>query len=347
MANVYSRVQKISDVVGRSSYISKKSNLEQLVLSVSSMKYDWQFYHRFEKENKKSNSDNNEARELTVALPNDLDYDHEKLRDMCDEIASEIIGDDHDFEYAVHWNEEHTNLHVHFLFSERELGSGSLVPKRYKRDIWMDKDTHQLAKANSKNAELVHKKGELITDKNGELKMNWNKIEAKDPKFKSKEWLLNVPYQIQKVFLNNGFQIDVHDIGGIYIPQTKIGVNSSPERTNNIQAENVMIKEYNASLDEALERTDSSPDDQRILIREARSNRTKFKKAKGMSLAQANNVMPFEHWLEPVMILSKYFSEILEHFNLSSIGNNLLNVVYQIYDDFNPESRDRGQERER
>ncbi len=65
-----------------------------------------------------------------------------------------------------------------------------------------------------------------------------------------------------------------------------------------------------------------------------------------MSLAQANNVMPFEHWLEPVMILSKYFSEILEHLNLRSIGDNLLDVVYQIYDDFNPKSRDRGQERE-
>jgi hypothetical protein len=46
------------------------------------------------------------------------------------------------------------------------------------------------------------------------------------------------------------------------------------------------------------------------------------------------------------MILSKYFSEILEHLNLRSIGDNLLDVVYQIYDDFNPKSRDRGQERE-
>lgn len=347
MANVYSRVQKINNVVGRSDYLAKKSKTEQLVLSVSSMKYDWQFYHRFEKENKKSNSDNNEARELVVALPNELDNDHEKLKEMCDEIASEIIGDDHDFEYAVHWNEEHTNLHVHFLFSERELGSGSLEPKRYKRDIWMDKDTHQLAKAHSQNAELVHKKGELITDKNGELKMNWNKVEAKDPKFKSKEWLLNVPYQIQSVFQNNGFEIEVHDIGGIYLPQTKLGVKASDERVNNIHAENEMIREYNASLDEALERTDSSPENQRVLIREARSNRRNFKKAKAMSRSDSYNSIPFEVWINPIVLIAEYFSERLEELSLVTISRSFLKTVYGIRDYFSPEQNDRAQQLER
>lgn len=50
-----------------------------------------------------------------------------------------------------------------FFFSERE--TKCLEPKVYKKDIWHDKDTHKLAKANSENAVLVHKKGEVQRDK--------------------------------------------------------------------------------------------------------------------------------------------------------------------------------------
>ena len=31
-----------------------------------------------------------------------------------------LLGDNRDFEYAVHWNKEKTNLHAHIIYSERE-----------------------------------------------------------------------------------------------------------------------------------------------------------------------------------------------------------------------------------
>lgn len=80
---------------------------------------------------------------------------------MCQDLAAKTIGKNHDYEYAVHWNEAGTNLHLHILFSEREVGTGEMVAQKYKRDIWMDRDTHVLAKAKAPNAELVHRKGKL------------------------------------------------------------------------------------------------------------------------------------------------------------------------------------------
>ena len=106
---------------------------------------------------KKSNVANNEALEVHIALPNELAEDKRRLEQVCDDLAHEIVGENKDYEYAVHWNHNRTNLHVHILFSERE-NQIDLEPKVYKKDIWHDKDTHKLAKANSENAVLVHKK---------------------------------------------------------------------------------------------------------------------------------------------------------------------------------------------
>ena len=117
----------------------------------------------------KSNVANNEALEVHIALPNELAEDKRRLEQVCDDLAHEIVGENKDYEYAVHWNHNRTNLHVHILFSERE-NQIDLEPKVYKKDIWHDKDTHKLAKANSENAVLVHKKGEVQRDKEGNIK---------------------------------------------------------------------------------------------------------------------------------------------------------------------------------
>ena len=72
MAKVYSRVSKINNVVGRSDYISNPDRQEFIKLTGKSSDFEWEEYAQFEKENQKSQEKNNEARELVIALPNEM-----------------------------------------------------------------------------------------------------------------------------------------------------------------------------------------------------------------------------------------------------------------------------------
>lgn len=140
------------------------------------MVYSWQFYHEYElKHQHNSGQAQNEAREILLPLPNGLasklkgattEKQKEKLKKICDALAKEIIGENHDYEYAVHWNHSRTNLHCHLMFSEREVMDASkLEQKTYAKDIWQDPITHKLTKKGT--GELVHKKGDLMF-KNGQ-----------------------------------------------------------------------------------------------------------------------------------------------------------------------------------
>lgn len=163
MATVYGRIAKISNVVGRSDYLNDEKRQEKSYCKKrNAILMAGTFF--FEKEHQKSNVANNEALEVHIALPNKLAEDKCRLEQICDDLAHEIVGENKDYEYAVHWNHNRTNLHVHILFSERE-NQIDLEPKVYKKDIWHDKDTHKLAKANSENAVLVHKR-----EKSNEIK---------------------------------------------------------------------------------------------------------------------------------------------------------------------------------
>lgn len=253
MPNVYVQCGKINDVGGRSDYISNAERQEEIVLHRQAMKFDWAFYSAYEKSNKKSKKANNEARELIIALPNELEYDLQKLEKMCDELTSELVGKEHDYEYAVHWNHTRTNLHVHILFSEREVKSGEVEPKKYSRDIWMNKDTHVLAKPNSENAELVHRKGDVMLDKEGKPKYDLDVLSVKDKKFIPRGWIQEAHKTTQKVFLNNGFEIDVRDFDDPYLSQKKIYKNAREDYKNRALEWNEKVKEYNSELKEYLE----------------------------------------------------------------------------------------------
>lgn len=331
MANVYSRVQKITDVVGRSDYISNSSRQENIVLHGQSMQYDWSFYREFEKNHRRSADENNEAREIVLALPNELEYDLPKLKRMCQDLAAKTIGKNHDYEYAVHWNEAGTNLHLHILFSEREVGTGEMVAQKYKRDIWMDRDTHVLAKAKAPNAELVHRKGEVVRDKDGKPKLIGEDLSAKDPKFKTKGWMLDVPYQIQSVFKQHGFEIDVFDLNGAYLPQAKIGVRASEIRKNNIEAENAIVREYNQSLDTGLEETNT--DGQKVLIREAKEIRKEFKKARNKAEVE-DGVITYENWLDPIQDAVESLAKVFESLRLNHLTRALVGEATAIWRNF-------------
>lgn len=216
MAKVYSRMTKISDVAGRSDYISNEKKQEYLIDHGKNRDFDWKWYSDYETAHQKSADRNNEARELVIALPNEMaNLPSETRKEMAHDLATELLGAQRDYEYALHFNASRTNFHMHLLFSERESHSEAQI-KRYKRDMWYDKETNRMAKANAPGAECRFKKGEPMKDKQGNFRFDSEPFSVKDPKFKSKAWLKDAQTQIQAVLKRHGYHLD------LFNPETDI-----------------------------------------------------------------------------------------------------------------------------
>ncbi len=212
MAKVYSRVSKINNVVGRSDYISNPDRQEFIKLTGKSRGFEWEEYAQFEKENQKSQEKNNEARELVIALPNEMSesFSDDVLEEFSHELAQELLGNNRDYEFALHFNQARTNFHMHLLFSERERAN-ERTPKVYKRDMWFDKTTNRMAKANAENAELRYKKGEVMKDKQGNIRYDEVPFTKKEKKFTERSWLKDHQKTIQKVLAEYNYVLDIFD----------------------------------------------------------------------------------------------------------------------------------------
>ena len=66
--NNFVRMSKLSNIVGRSDYISNPNRQENIL--AKSTFIDWKPYQEYERTHKKSSKANNEGRELIIALPN-------------------------------------------------------------------------------------------------------------------------------------------------------------------------------------------------------------------------------------------------------------------------------------
>ena len=181
MANLYARDTALNNVSGRSEYISDQKRQEEIVLHEKNMKFTWQDYSNFEANNQKSSNKNIEARETVIALPNELYQDKKKLKAFCDDLAKSMYGVNRDYEYAVHWNKARTNLHVHFIYSEREVNLEA-TPKRYKRDLWVNGKTGKTCSKNSPEAILRCQKGDIQRDSEGNIKYDNSPFTVKDKK---------------------------------------------------------------------------------------------------------------------------------------------------------------------
>ena len=212
LAKIYSRVTKINNVAGRSDYISNPDRQEHLRLTEKSSDFDWKEYADFEKQNQKSKEKNNEARELVIALPNEMSekFSDDVLKEFSHELAQELLGKNRDYEFALHWNKPKTNFHMHLLFSERER-INERIPKVYKRDMWFDKTTNRMAKANAENAELRHKKGDVMKDKQGNIRYEDTPFTKKDKTFTDRSWIKSHQETIQKVLSEYNFVLDIFD----------------------------------------------------------------------------------------------------------------------------------------
>lgn len=251
MPAVFARMTKITNAVGRADYISNKKRQEEIVLHRSSMRYTWDEHAEFEATHRKSNTENNEAREVMFKLPNELYDNPEELAAVCDAITQRIIGSpDRDYEYAVHWNHSRTNLHCHLLFSERE-NQTELKPKVYKRDIWYNHETQRIARAGSPGAELIHRKGEVQRDADGNIKYDGDLFTAKDTRFKSRAFSYEKLSIIQNVMNEHGFEYDnTTDKDSPYLPQRKLYKGASEDYLNAARAYNEAVNQYNELIRE-------------------------------------------------------------------------------------------------
>jgi hypothetical protein len=212
MAKVYSRVTKINNVAGRSDYISNPDRQEFIKLTGKSTDFEWKEYADFEKSNQKSQEKNNEARELVIALPNEMSehFSDEILEEFSNNLAQELLGKNRDYEFALHFNHSQTNFHMHLLFSERERQT-ERKPKVYKRDMWFDKTTNRMAKAHTENAECRHKKGEMMKDKQKNIRYDDTPFTKKDKIFTERSWIKSHQKTIQNVLAEYNYVLDVFD----------------------------------------------------------------------------------------------------------------------------------------
>lgn len=220
IARIYARETALKNVRGRSDYITNEQRQEHIIMKKSHMNYTWNDYVQFEKEHKKSVNENIQARETVIALPNDLSNNPNELEAFCDALGTALYGNNRDYEYAVHWNKDKTNLHVHFIYSERERNN-ERHPKLYKRDLWVDATTGKTCKKEHPNATLRLKKGEIQKDKEGNIKYEKANFSVKDKKYNNKNWLKERNLLIEGVFRRFKRRIDNFDPKR-HIPQKKL-----------------------------------------------------------------------------------------------------------------------------
>ena len=199
------RMSKLSDIVGRSDYISNPERQEHIVLA-RSYSADWKAYQEFERSHQKSSKANNEGRELIIALPNEWAQLSEiELASRMNDLAQQILPNKGAYQWAVHWNKSHTNLHVHLIFSERNRQYSSSGV--WDRDIYLTQD-----------GKIARRKADRAVDRNGKVKPPVHrkgdpkddgkpKFTPKDAKFKSKAWLEQTKALVADFYRKHGIQI--------------------------------------------------------------------------------------------------------------------------------------------
>lgn len=186
------RITTLTNIGGRADYISNPERQEYIV--DTSPEIDWKPYQEFERSKKKSVAKSNEGRELVIALPNSwAKLPPEELRSRANTIAQIAVGKSTDLQWAIHWNHDKTNLHMHVIFSERQREK---KVKRWDRDIYLTEDgkvaTRKADRAKNPDGTYkppFHRKGE---EKGG--------FTAKDKAYGTKEWLSGTKDRLKQTF---------------------------------------------------------------------------------------------------------------------------------------------------
>lgn len=249
----FSRVQKIYDVVGRLDYIARRNNYstkqlaEQLVYFHDNFGQDnWQKLADFETaESERRHIILRQARELIIALPNEMSSKTDAIL-QYKKIAS-TLASGQPYAFAVHWNKSKTNLHMHLLLSERQKLDVDKEPKRYRQDIWAKEDGSMAMKKEDRH-HILHKKGDVQLDKDGNIKYK----DAENSGFSEKNkdmiaraWVHIKQNQSAQLLTDLGYDVTVFDVKEGMLAEKHEGKGNSAY-TQRIKRENTFIRSQNA-----------------------------------------------------------------------------------------------------
>ena len=233
------RMSKLSDIVGRSDYISNPERQEDIVATRNYA--DWKEYQAYERKHQRSNTPNNEGRELIIALPNEWQkFDELDMTSHMNDLAQRLLPGKYKYQWAVHWNKARTNLHVHLIFSERD-------PAYKNTGVW-DRDIYL-----TQDGKIARKKADRAVDKNGNIKPPIHRkgdpksdgkceFTAKDPKFKTKRWLEQAKQTVTEYFKYYRVELEEKKL----LHQYHEGKGKEAET---IHAKNEHIKQINKAVD--------------------------------------------------------------------------------------------------
>lgn len=246
---------KLHDVKGRVDYISSPKRQENLYAVFSNVEDSyWELLsEQSQRDFTKSGTEGTciEARELIIMLPPSLiDYDHEILLKYMTSKFLEKYGVG--CCAALHHNKSKTNLHIHLIFSEREIRQEVERKIASRNMFYNEKGKHVRTKK-----EILDEGGNLRPGckiiKKGEV-YETNFFHPKKEEFKSNAFLENMKQimtdAINEIVKDENEKLQVFQKGGPYLATQKIGKNNPKEAE--IRADNFLRKEWNRNVDRAL-----------------------------------------------------------------------------------------------
>ena len=255
--NIFIQAGKLHNVRGRITYISSTAKQENLYAVYETCERS--FWSRLAEQNQKdfakSGSDGQciEARELIIALPEELqEYEpNEVLREY-----TEVFKGKYDTECiaALHHNKRKTNYHIHLIFSERKMLPDP-EEKIASRSMFYD----EAGKKVRTKKEVTGEDGKLrpgckVVRKGEVYEVNY--FDKKNPKIKSKAFLNEVK-ELYTDRMNrsladrdSGYQMQVFDRTGPYLPLKKIDKNNPKEKF--IRENNSARMKWNTAASKAI-----------------------------------------------------------------------------------------------
>lgn len=254
MPGIYAKLRKIKNPSYRIFNYLEDENKQEEILDRGGIqeKSFWNDLEAYERANQKSNTPNNEALEIMLTLPNSLAEDRDKLKAVINDYLKATEINQQPYTYAVHTKHKgaiNDNLHVHIVFSERQINKEREI-KTYKKDIWQDKDTHKLTKANAPNSELVHRKGEQVF-KEGQPVYNLDPFTIKTDKFKQQNFVFKKNEIARQVLEKYGYKYQTRFKNQVKLKQYHLPnylKAKNQTKYNEIKSLNKTIQNYNKNV---------------------------------------------------------------------------------------------------
>ena len=246
---------KLHDVKGRVNYISSPERQENLYAVFANVEDSyWELLaEQNQRDFAKSGTEGTciEARELIIMLPPSMiEYDHELLLKYMTSVFLEKY--DVGCCAALHHNKSKTNLHIHLIFSEREIRQEVERKIASRNMFYNESGKHVRTKK-----EILDEDGNLRPGckiiKKGEV-YETNFFQPKKEEFKTNAFLENMKQimtdAINGIVKDENEKLQIFQKGGPYLATKKIGKNNPKEAE--IKADNYLRQEWNRNVDRAL-----------------------------------------------------------------------------------------------